>query len=305
VLTTVRNRSRTGFTLVEVLVVIAIIGILLAMLSLGIFAAYQSSKQHALVNDVTQVSMGLDRFRERFGSYPPDMHTKKGVQDFVRKSFPRANHNQIELFLNFGDPTYEHIDPPEALVLFLRYFNSDPRNPFQFAAKMHLDPNAWKTPPEDVAIFFDFPAGSLQDMDEDGFPEFTQKYAQGAPLVYFDARSYEPGADFPMYPNADLALKQFATPSWLMSANPEFEFRNDPRYTVHFRTGPAPGQSYESKGYQLICAGKDGMFGAAYGHLYIVLPNGSGRLFIEDRKMDADNITNFTNGKTLADFLGE
>jgi prepilin-type N-terminal cleavage/methylation domain-containing protein len=64
--------KRSGFSLIELIVVIAIISILLSMLLAAIAAAWRYSQVGAAKTQLSVVATALAQYQSDFGSYPPD-----------------------------------------------------------------------------------------------------------------------------------------------------------------------------------------------------------------------------------------
>jgi prepilin-type N-terminal cleavage/methylation domain-containing protein len=64
-------RSRQGFTLIELLVVICIIGILVALTTVGIVKALDSARSSSTQTLLDSISGALAQYAQRWGDYPP------------------------------------------------------------------------------------------------------------------------------------------------------------------------------------------------------------------------------------------
>lgn len=70
-----------GFTLLELLIVIAIIGVLVGIGLPALVAAKRASKEKACKADVVQISSALDSYTSKHGDYPPTGGWLKGIND--------------------------------------------------------------------------------------------------------------------------------------------------------------------------------------------------------------------------------
>jgi prepilin-type N-terminal cleavage/methylation domain-containing protein len=79
-----------GFTLVEMLVVISIIGILAALVVPATMTAVRHAKVSAISVEINQLETACKTYQEKFGEYPPDfLAAQATVLQHLAKAFPR------------------------------------------------------------------------------------------------------------------------------------------------------------------------------------------------------------------------
>lgn len=96
---------RSGFTLVELLVVITIIGVLLGLLLPAVQAAREAARRSECVNNLKQQGLALQNYHAQHKRFPPGA-TKHEIEDRVGLSW----RVYILPFLDLGN-TYEQINP--------------------------------------------------------------------------------------------------------------------------------------------------------------------------------------------------
>jgi len=65
------TRRRTGFTLVELMIVVVIIGILVGLLLPVIIAAIRKTRDAQISGEIQTIATGLAKFKQDYGEYPP------------------------------------------------------------------------------------------------------------------------------------------------------------------------------------------------------------------------------------------
>ena len=131
---------RTAFTLVEILVVIAIIGILAGLAIPAITIALSKGKVTAIKSELNSISSAIEKYEQKYGDYPPDFSSWPVIQRHYRKIFPRMSSNDATLLFNLvhtttGMPpvsTFQaaEMDRAESLVWALGGYSDNIQRPF-------------------------------------------------------------------------------------------------------------------------------------------------------------------------------
>jgi general secretion pathway protein G len=94
-----RRRNQAGFTLIEIMVVMVIIGLLMALVGPNLIGRSEKAKTQAAAMQIERLGTVLDTFRLDIGRYPS---TQEGLQALVQR--PSGLERWDGPYLNKGVP---------------------------------------------------------------------------------------------------------------------------------------------------------------------------------------------------------
>ncbi len=264
------KRSRAGFTLIEMLVVITIIVVLVGLLLGGVMYAWNRMKQTQALADVNQLDAGLKAFYAKYKRYPPSRihlcsnyssygNTQLDIdsKNFLMSTWPglgKLTPAGVQTWVNInwagnGNPINEILEGDQCLVFFLGGvpwdpgsgtlnaaggFSVDTRNPAGITS------GAGVVPP-----LFTFDPSRLKVINGSNFPSYLDPFGipnasttqYGAPYVYYSSYNFPNGY---WNPPKSYVIQLYGTQPYYTSANKYWN--------------PNTGQ--------ILCAGPNGVFGA-------------------------------------------
>ena len=283
------RQSRLGFTLVELLIAIAIIGILMSLTVTAVTRAITRGRETASRLEINALSQAIEQYNLKYGDYPPDGSSEQVLLRHVRKIFPRISAQDLALLTQLtrarGSSNFSAVamDRGEALVFFLGGFSGNPLNPFTGEGgplkRIGTDPMniaSYEYNGTRENAFYDFDtnrltvarsaAGVMLSTDEkllglgseptlggeDQLPAYLARVGTPTPLVYFDSRTYGNivATGAPMY-NGYLAGST--------------EYGGVRPYMTNSNAGGATYADlkfHNDSTFQIISPGLDGVFGA-------------------------------------------
>ena len=102
-ISTLHSRPLRGFTLVEMLIVIAIIGILMAILIPTIGSVRKSMQQSGIALEIRNISAALEAYKQTYNDYPPDGSNIVVFQRHIQVAFPRIAPAELQNLINLID----------------------------------------------------------------------------------------------------------------------------------------------------------------------------------------------------------
>jgi prepilin-type N-terminal cleavage/methylation domain-containing protein len=222
--------TRRAFTLVELLVAIAIIGILMSIAIPAVMRSISTARATTIRMEVSALEQAIEKYLQEYGDYPPDFSSLQVVQKHYRKLFPRMSAADSALLTNLlstlgtFDPT--RMDRAEALVWTLGGYSKNKQRPFSgdggplawigtvpytdssLTDADRANPDNFQINVDRVNALYDFAIQRLNYSsvnssapfsatnryvstdDTDLFPTYAARDG-GAPFVYFDSRTYD------------------------------------------------------------------------------------------------------------------
>ncbi len=308
-----KNPPNTGFTLVELLVVITVIAILMGLLLAAFGPVRRTALNFAITTEINELDGAVEQFKTKFGFFPPcefdfdgdgtsnlatDPEDLVTFKQYLRKIAP--NHEETDAQINAWwiksllatqDSVGQYLDNDSILVFWLSGLNRSAQYPLTYG----LGIDAMYGTNDDVFtgfavgddpakhIFFEFSAAQLVDGNEDGInatPVTVKRYMQrkvgDQPYLYFDAQRYA---------IASITIGGTATYPY-MDLDHQTNVYAPPPYI------DANHEWFNPTTFQIVAAGVDVDFGARGTAPVDPLD----WLSPPQYKFHRDNITNFTNG---------
>jgi prepilin-type N-terminal cleavage/methylation domain-containing protein len=301
-----------GFTLVELLVVITIIGILAGLISVAAVNAVYTAKQMRIKAEVDQLDMALKAFKQQYGDYPPcDLRvtssdrTQPGynpkLRAFIAKAFPRypqgkvvGSVDQLMTDLDVLDPSTNlrtKFDPARALVFWLSGFSPDVTSP--------LVGGGTRTPLygfDQTRLLAAETTTVASAANSQGQRWYVPAGGQNVPFVYFDYRSYNALSATPYSDPASPPALPTTPNAWRPVSNTAAGTAVPYMLDVDNNGGvPNAADTWANpETFQIISAGQDGVYGVPTA--VKSYPRGGGYA-----TEDNDNVTNFADKSSLED----
>ena len=321
-------KTRRAFTLVEILVVIAIIGILVTLVTVAVAGAMRAGKRARIGVEMNQIAMALEHSKAEFGEYPPDLFDDAALVRYVKKRWPRyelpqGNVNSHAAFIRasinvaYGN-SVDFTAPGSkigSLVLWLgglpnpdgklSGFHADPENPFFLITPSDTTDGAIPIGDRvyDKKVFVDWELGEGKrvrfvkyDNNDHYVPVVgTEIQDTFVPFVYFRGKA-EGGSHAYDAPNEN-TVKSYNFGTVLETAWSSCGVAAPYIQSAKFENGVIDESTIiwnNPTTYQLIHPGLDGIFGSE--PVRVITGTGISAA-------DLDNITNFSDYKELKSIL--
>ena len=272
-----RSRSlhgARGFTLVELLVVISIIGLLAAIVTTAVMEAIAIANRTVIAAEMNSIGMALEQVKIDFGSYPPSPFLPPGAttnevfENYFQRKFTYYDMSKIATDMNTAiqqvDSEYDYDSSSRfradlALVFWLVGFSGDPENPLLNHGERMLGQES-STP------YYEFDRERLQNGT---FAAKGTAQHDKRTFYYIDSRNYA------IYGGQNTVDgKDFLPYHRVLGAPTENDF-------------------YKPDSYQIVYPGKDGTLGTGGGIAVDDVPYDG---------FDKDNMTSFSGNQTMFDF---
>ncbi|MDA7951853.1 MAG: type II secretion system GspH family protein [Pirellulaceae bacterium] len=290
------QKSRSGFSVVELLVVIGIISVLMALISAGVFTAMRYAQDSAQKWELTTISESLEAYKNKYGAYPPDFSEIDAVYAHLAAAFPDQTNDDRNAVIAYiygpeqlQDGTND-LNQTHALYFFLSGLSADLENPF-IGTGGPLSDNYGNEPRDEL---FEFKAAQLKSSQPFAAADPTDMrtvfiYLPSGvtsiqnPIVYFNHKTYGYNPD--------------GTPNPAFLTFTHSIGSTDTNHYPHpylFADGNDAEPYCNPNSFQLITAGRDELYDTLTTGIY---PGNGDPTKISIRA--ADNITNFSTGTTL------
>lgn len=286
-----------GFTMVEMLVVIAVLSILIAFITPAVMSSYRSAREAEVGTEISQLESAVAGFKTAFGSEPPSMirlYEKASDTPTVERS------KLLKLWPHFNfasntydwdgdgtpgeDTTFAELKGAECLVFFLGGitqtdtgsgvsvpvgFSKNPANPFLLP-----DPAGGEVR---EGPFFDFKPDRIRPSNRFSAPNVRF-------LIYVDPL---PGQSAPWAPYIYVSSnggRGYVDADLIAGSQDDLD--------EVYRTGTAAmAAKFHPKTFQILCAGYDHSFGVG-GYF-----NPDEATSLTGKPNDEDNIVSFHKGR--------
>ncbi len=283
--TAAQRTARSGFTLLELLIVIAVIAILVSLLTVAIVGARRRVQLAAVSAEITQLDQAIASFKTRYGIEPPSSLTiptsatgwSAEDRQKVLRIWDQFDFTTLGGFPGGYPSTAVHLNGAECLVFFLGGLNSGTPAAPALVGFSKNPRTPWNTTGanRDTPFYDGFDAARLVDVDGDSALEFLDSLpGQTVPFLFLcsQGKSYR---------------KTNNTAAW---DDYDVFGMNDSKDLGGCYLEADGKTPHRASGYQIISPGFDGAYGV--GGIY----KDDGKDLTAARATEADNITNFAGG---------